>query len=190
MENQKKLYVAEQEAIERSRREQKAAVEIAKEREMQQYEKMGDIGARDPRTSSLQFMYAQYVIIQFEYYIIYNMRFPHVHKMWVKRMEWLLLFAASARRSRGAAVWTRVPPGLCVLHTSTKRSDHMLSASYMTVLAQVRGGGSGGGRVVSAAGERSQRSHSDSLGRGEQNAAGYSAVGGQRGKHVVLLSVS
>ena len=59
MENQKKLYVAEQEAIERSRREQVAAVEIAKEREMQQYEKMGDIGARDPRTSSLQFMYAQ-----------------------------------------------------------------------------------------------------------------------------------
>lgn len=59
MENQKKLFMAQQEAEERLKREEEAAKEVAKEREMQQYEKMGDISARDPRTSSLQFMYAQ-----------------------------------------------------------------------------------------------------------------------------------
>lgn len=59
MENQKKLYMAEQEAVERAKREEEAAAEIAKEREMQQYEKMGDMAARDPRSTSLQFMYSQ-----------------------------------------------------------------------------------------------------------------------------------
>lgn len=56
-ENQKKVLEAEQEYIKKRKREEEAALEIAKEREMQQYEMHGDITERDPRNSSLKFMY-------------------------------------------------------------------------------------------------------------------------------------
>jgi hypothetical protein len=58
MDNQKKLFLAEQNALEKLKKEQEAANEIAKELEMQQYEKAGDISERDARQTSLKFMYA------------------------------------------------------------------------------------------------------------------------------------
>jgi hypothetical protein len=58
-ENQKKVLEAEQRAIDKIKSEQEAAREVAKEREMQQYEQAGDISQRDPRAHSLKFMYSQ-----------------------------------------------------------------------------------------------------------------------------------
>jgi sulfur relay (sulfurtransferase) DsrC/TusE family protein len=58
-ENQKKVYEAEQKFLDQRKREEEAALEIAKEREMMLYEVNGDISQRDPRTSSLKFMYSQ-----------------------------------------------------------------------------------------------------------------------------------
>lgn len=58
MENQKQLFLAEQAAIQQLQREKEAADEIAKENEMRLYEKHGDIAERDPRQSSLKFMYS------------------------------------------------------------------------------------------------------------------------------------
>lgn len=58
-ENQKKVQEAEQKFLDQRKREEEAALEVAKEREMMLYEVHGDIGQRDPRTSSLRFMYSQ-----------------------------------------------------------------------------------------------------------------------------------
>jgi hypothetical protein len=58
-ENQKKVLEAEQKAIDKIKSEQEAALEIAKERELQLYEQAGDISQRDPRAHSLKFMYSQ-----------------------------------------------------------------------------------------------------------------------------------
>lgn len=59
LENQKKLFTAEQDEVRKIQREQEAAAEVAKEKELSLYEKMGDMEARDPRQSSLKFMYSQ-----------------------------------------------------------------------------------------------------------------------------------
>lgn len=55
--NQKQVHAAEAAAIEQHKKETERALEIAKEMEMQQYEQAGDL-KRDPRTSSLKFMYS------------------------------------------------------------------------------------------------------------------------------------
>mmetsp|Transcript_8816 Transcript_8816/g.8889 ORF Transcript_8816/g.8889 Transcript_8816/m.8889 type:complete len:421 (-) Transcript_8816:35-1297(-) len=59
LENQKKLYVAEQRVLDTKKREEDAAIEVSKEKEMQHYERLGELSERDPRTSSLRFMYNQ-----------------------------------------------------------------------------------------------------------------------------------
>jgi hypothetical protein len=58
MENQKKLFIAEENFKARKEKEEAAAKEVAKESEIASYEKLGDIEQRDPRLSSLKFMYA------------------------------------------------------------------------------------------------------------------------------------
>lgn len=57
LENQKKLFVAESRDLDRLRREEEAAAEVAREAELQRYEAAGDLRERDARTSSLRFMY-------------------------------------------------------------------------------------------------------------------------------------
>lgn len=56
--NQKRMFVAEQTASEKSQREAESAKEVQKEKEMQYYESMGSMEYRDPRTTGLKFMYA------------------------------------------------------------------------------------------------------------------------------------
>lgn len=56
--NQKRLFVAEQNQAEKNEREIQSAKEVQKEKEMQSYEAMGAMEARDPRSSALKFMYA------------------------------------------------------------------------------------------------------------------------------------
>jgi CBF1 interacting corepressor len=58
IENQKKLFVAEHSDADRRAREEEAAREVAKEAELQRYESAGDLEMRDPKTSSLKFMYS------------------------------------------------------------------------------------------------------------------------------------
>lgn len=58
MENQKKLFVAEHSEIDRKNREEEAAKEVAREVEIQRYENAGDMESRDPKASSLKFMYS------------------------------------------------------------------------------------------------------------------------------------
>ena len=58
IDNQKRLFVAEQTQNDQDTQEREAAAEIRKERELQHYEALGTMGERDPRTSSLKFMYA------------------------------------------------------------------------------------------------------------------------------------
>lgn len=58
LDNQKRLFVAEQTTAERNEREAESAKEVLKEKEMVSYEAMGAMEARDPRTSALKFMYA------------------------------------------------------------------------------------------------------------------------------------
>lgn len=57
--NQEKVFIKEQTSIYDKSKEEEAAREVAKEAELQSYVRGGDIGDRDPRTSSLKFMYAQ-----------------------------------------------------------------------------------------------------------------------------------
>lgn len=56
--NQKRLFIAEQNQAEKNDREIQSAKEVQKEKEMQSYEAMGAMEARDPRSSALKFMYA------------------------------------------------------------------------------------------------------------------------------------
>jgi hypothetical protein len=58
MENQKKLFIAEEKFKERQQRERDAAKEVAKEAEIASLEQLGELGQRDPRLSSLKFMYS------------------------------------------------------------------------------------------------------------------------------------
>ncbi|CAM9271136.1 unnamed protein product, partial [Ectocarpus fasciculatus] len=57
--NQKQVFIKESTAQSQLEREAEAAKEVAKEEEMRSYERVGDLAERDPRTSSLKFMYAQ-----------------------------------------------------------------------------------------------------------------------------------
>jgi CBF1 interacting corepressor len=56
--NQKRLFVAEQQTAEKNDREVELAKEVAKERDIQHFENMGSMEFRDPRTAALKFMYA------------------------------------------------------------------------------------------------------------------------------------
>lgn len=56
--NQKRLFIAEQNQAEKNEREVQSAKEVMKEKEMQSYETMGAMEVRDPRSSALKFMYA------------------------------------------------------------------------------------------------------------------------------------
>ena len=56
IDNQKKVFIAEQKSQERKKAEEEAAKEVMKEREVSYYENLGEISARDPRNSSLKFM--------------------------------------------------------------------------------------------------------------------------------------
>lgn len=57
LDNQKRVFVAEQQSEQQLKKEAEARAEIEKEREMTYYENLGDI-QRDPRQSSLKFMYS------------------------------------------------------------------------------------------------------------------------------------
>ena len=56
--NQKRIFLAEQNQNEKNEREVESALEIRKEKEIQHYEAMGSMESRDPRTSALKFMYS------------------------------------------------------------------------------------------------------------------------------------
>jgi CBF1 interacting corepressor len=58
LDNQKKVFIAEEKTKEKKKREDEAAKEVLKEREASYYENLGQIQARDARQSSLKFMYA------------------------------------------------------------------------------------------------------------------------------------
>lgn len=59
MKNQKKLFIVEEEEVKSKLREEEAAKEVSRELEIQGYVKAGDYkDDRDPRTSSLKFMYS------------------------------------------------------------------------------------------------------------------------------------
>lgn len=58
LDNQKKLFIADQSALDKQRKEEEAAKEAIKEQEISHYEKLGELAARDPRSSTLKFMYA------------------------------------------------------------------------------------------------------------------------------------
>ena len=60
IDNQKKLFIAEQKVDDQKQREKEAALEVAKEADIQSFEKLnGESFERDPRSSSLKFMYCQ-----------------------------------------------------------------------------------------------------------------------------------
>lgn len=59
LDNQKNVFIQENTARSRQEREAEAAKEVAKEEEIRMYERAGDVSERDPRASSLKFMYAQ-----------------------------------------------------------------------------------------------------------------------------------
>lgn len=59
LQNQKKVYEIEQYHINKLKKEEEARKEIEKERELLKYEINGDIKERDPRNTSLKFMYEQ-----------------------------------------------------------------------------------------------------------------------------------
>lgn len=59
LDNQKTVFIKESTAKSRLEREAEAAKEVAKEEELRSYERVGDLAERDPRTSSLRFMYSQ-----------------------------------------------------------------------------------------------------------------------------------
>ena len=52
------VYLAEQNFEEKKKREEDAANEVLKETEIKYYENLGEVQARDPRNSSLKFMYS------------------------------------------------------------------------------------------------------------------------------------
>jgi len=56
--NQKRVFVAEQNHADKKKREDEAAQEVLKEAEISYYENLGEIQSRDPRNSSLKFMYS------------------------------------------------------------------------------------------------------------------------------------
>lgn len=58
LDNQKRVFIAEQTTQDKKRREEEAAKEVQKEAELHYYEALGETAARDPRNSSLKFMYA------------------------------------------------------------------------------------------------------------------------------------
>lgn len=58
LDNQKKVFIAEQNTIDRKKNEDEAAKEVLKETEVSYYENLGEIQARDPRNSALKFMYS------------------------------------------------------------------------------------------------------------------------------------
>jgi CBF1 interacting corepressor len=58
LDNQKRIFIAEEKQAEKNEREVESAKEVMKEKEMQHYEQCGSMDFRDPRTSALKFMYA------------------------------------------------------------------------------------------------------------------------------------
>lgn len=56
--NQKRLFIAEQNQAVKNEREVESAKEVLKEKEMLSYEAMGAMEVRDPRNSALKFMYS------------------------------------------------------------------------------------------------------------------------------------
>ena len=58
LDNQKAVFIAEQKKIDEKEKENEAAKEVMKEREISYYENLGEIQSRDPRQSSLKFMYS------------------------------------------------------------------------------------------------------------------------------------
>lgn len=59
MDNEKNLFIKEQAFNDKKRKEDEAAREVSKERQMKEFEELGKMQARDPKESSLSFMYVQ-----------------------------------------------------------------------------------------------------------------------------------
>lgn len=62
LDNQKKVYLSEQDKLDIKNKEDKLAQEVKKEREIQEYEALGSIEQRDPRSAALKFMYSMPIV--------------------------------------------------------------------------------------------------------------------------------